>query len=155
MNPWDHHQGMSVLLLLSRLRTLFRINFAVRAVRENMLSIMDTITEDSTAIVNANSRFPDKYIAVTSSGHFAALLGSLYDNLTFVNFDNTEPAQRSAVQLSFRKTLMRAVDVLVHSGSDVSLAHMVHNRDSFEEVYGLRWQSKTFVKVENPTSPSK
>lgn len=95
-------------------------------------------------------------MVVTSSGPFAALLGSMYDNLTFVNFDNTEPAQRSAIQLSFRKTFMRAVDVLVHSGSDVALAHMVHNRESFEEVYALRWTNqKTFVQVEKPVSSSK
>lgn len=132
---------MSLNTLLSTMRAILRVSFTTRASRDNLVTILDTISDESDLFVGSDVRFPVEYIVPTSTGPIATLLGQMHSAASWLPETDTE-TNRSNVEMSFRKSLERIIKVLSNPYSDTARAHLIYNREEFEHVHNLRWTAE-------------
>lgn len=120
---------MSLHTLLTTMRALVRVNFSTRASRDNLVTLLDTISDESEVFVNSDTRFPADYMVPTSTGPIATLLGQMHSAASWLPESDTEN-NRSNVEMSFRKSLERILKVLSNPYSDIARAHLIYKTES-------------------------
>lgn len=136
---WEAMSGVTCQILLAKLRGILRISFSTRASRDNIVNVLDTITDESVLFVDADTRFPKVHMAPTSTGPISILLGQIHSAASWVH-ESESDTNRSNVELSYRRALKRLIRVLTNPYGDI-YAHLVYNRLDFENTYGLHWTS--------------